>query len=292
MPQYGKHRITGMKEFRMGGMARLLTGRMKDGTEVVVRELQEKFRFNWGMRSKFNVGLKIRKKIPPHPNLVWQMFTGLKGLTPFEVIPYVNGPSLQVMLIQNHEFVQKHAIRLLLQAAESLKHVHASGFLHLDVKAGNLLVDMTDRANPTVCITDFDLSMPIRNIRPDKNLRYGTFNYMSPEHLKSGQIGVESDIFAFGVLAYNLFTNEMPYPGTNALESRQSKTDPGYIVPPPKEKNPLVPGKISELIMRCLEREPAYRYGDLKILVRDLWSASLMHHLPQEEKKSRAWDLE
>ena len=162
MPRYGKYQITGMRDFRIGGMATLSTGRMVDGAEIVVRELQEQLVFKWQMRRKFSIGLKIRKKIPPHPNLVWSMGTGWKGFTPFEIMPFVNGTSLQSQLIQDREYVLQHAIGLLLQSAEGIKHVHASGFLHLDVKAGNILLDLTDRENPEAKITDFDLSMPRR----------------------------------------------------------------------------------------------------------------------------------
>jgi serine/threonine-protein kinase len=290
MPRYGKYQITGMRDFRIGGMATLSTGRLVDGAEIVVRELQEQLVFKWQMRRKFSIGLKIRKKIPPHPNLVWSMGTGWKGFTPFEIMPFVNGTSLQSRLIQDREYVLQHAIGLLLQSAEGIKHVHASGFLHLDVKAGNILLDLTDRENPEAKITDFDLSMPRRWIRPDKSLRYGTFNYMSPEHLKEGRIGVESDIFAFGVLAYNLYTNEMPFPGNNAAESRITKTDPSFKVIPLEEKNSNVPKKISEVIMRCIERESTLRYSDMRMVVRDLWTASLLQHMPAAEK-TRKWEL-
>ena len=96
MPRYGKYQITGMKDFRTGGMATLSTGRTADGSEIVVRELQEKLVFNWQMRRKFSIGLKIRKKIPPHPNLVWSIGIGWKGFTPFEIMPFVNGTSLTI----------------------------------------------------------------------------------------------------------------------------------------------------------------------------------------------------
>ena len=109
--------------------------------------------------------------------------------------------------------------------------------------------------------------------------------------MKDGQIGVESDIFAFGVLAYNLYTNEMPFPGNNAVESRVAKTDPGFKVIPPEEKNSSVPKKISEVIMRCIERESTLRYSNMRIVVRDLWTASLLQHMPAAEK-TRKWDLD
>ena len=156
MPRYGKYQITGKRYFRLGGMAKLSTGRMDDGAEIVVRELQEQFLFNWGMRRKFSIGLKIRKKIPPHPNLVWSIGIGWKGFTPFEIMPFVNGTSLQSQLIQDREYVLQHAVGLLLQSAEGIKHVHASGFLHLDVKAGIILLDLTARDIPEPKITDLE----------------------------------------------------------------------------------------------------------------------------------------
>ena len=92
------------------------------------------------------------------------------------------------------------------------------------------------------------------------------------------------------MLAYNLYTNEMPFPGSNAAESRAAKTDASFKVIPLEEKNSNIPKKISEVIMRCIERESTLRYSNMRIVVRDLWTASLLKHMPGD-KKTRGWEL-
>lgn len=277
-------RVYGLQDFRMGGVARLWKGTVNTGGFVVHRQLQEQYRFDWKMRAKFKYGIKIRKKLGHHENIVWSFRTGIREFLPYELIDFVNGPSLQVMLVQEPDFIKKHGLNLLVQMAEGIRHCHAAGYLHLDIKAGNFLIDVTNREKPLARLTDFDLAMPLKGTKPNKSLRYGTFNYMAPELLDRGQISAESDIFSFGVLAYNMYSGRMPYPGGTPAESRKYKMDPKYPIVPLKEKCAIVPQKLNDIVGRCLEKDAAMRYSDMTRIVRDLATTFLLQQLPPDDK--------
>jgi len=265
----GKYTVYNLAEFRAGGIAYLELGVLGSGHKVVYRYLQNKFKLNFKIRRKFIAGTRIRQRLGRHPNIVWTLASGSRRFTPYELVDYVNGPSLQDALQQNSGYPRKHALLILYQLAQAIAHIHASGFLHLDIKANNIILDVTG-VQPLTRLTDFDLSLSIHGLKPDKGLRYGTFNYMAPEHLTIGQIGPESDIFAYGVVAYNLFTTRMPYKGDTAVDSRKSKTDPHYKIPPIADFYPGINPDLNDCIMRALSPRTEVRYGAMKLLVRDL----------------------
>lgn len=279
-----RYKINGLQDFKRGGMAKLQIGHLKNGCEVVLRQLQQQYRFNFRIRKKFKTGIKVRNKIRRHPNIVWTYEIGSRGFLPYEIIDYVNGPSLQELLHKNASYVRLHAQELLLQIAEAIFHVHQCGYLHLDVKAGNILIDMRE-THPTARLTDFDLAMPIsKRRRASRENRMGTFNYMPPEQLSQGEISEKSDVFAFGVLAYNMFTTEMPFKAETALESRHKKLDDSIVIKPLKQICPDVSVKLSDLIDSCLERDPAKRCPNMRIVVKNLCTITAMKAIAMIEK--------
>lgn len=263
------YNVNNLKPFRSGGMADLETGTLANGRTVVRRVLQQRFRFNWRVRSRFCNGTAIRTKLRRHANLVWSYESG--GIfTPYEIIDYVDGPNLQELMHENPTYIRLHAIPLLVQVAEAIRHMHECGYIHLDIKAGNLIIDMTGR-EPVARLTDFDLALKIRkNMKASREHRVGTFNYMPPEQLSDGRIGRESDIFAFGVLAYNMFAGRMPFTAGTAAESRMKKMDDTFCVTPLKQINGDVPVRLSDLIDSCLARDPLLRPSKMHPVIKEL----------------------
>jgi len=123
-----------------------------------------------------------------------------------------------------------------------------------------------------VRLIDFDLAQPI----PEKPLKLaknpGTPGYMAPEQLKREAIDSRTDIFAYGVAAYELLTGHKPFPGETPAEILAAQLDP---VNPfaPREHNPEIPGALEQVILKCLARTPEKRYPFMSLLVRDLQSA-------------------
>jgi serine/threonine protein kinase len=164
----------------------------------------------------------------------------------------------------------QHGLNIMIQTAEAIDHVHACGYLHLDVKPANFIVTMDDMKIRTH-FTDFDLALPIRkDPYHDKSMRLGTFNYMAPELLADGIIDIRTDTFAYGVLIYYLFSNRMPFPAENAVESRRMKQDRNFLPKPLNQLCEWVPEKASKVIMGCLLTDPDERTAYMGAVIRDL----------------------
>jgi serine/threonine-protein kinase len=164
--------------------------------------------------------------------------------------------------------LREHVAQILIDAATALSHVHESGYMHLDFKPENILVTR----NAAVRLIDFDMAQPI----PEKPVKFsknpGTPGYMAPEQLKREPIDARADIFAYGVSAYELLTNQKPFPGDSPGEilAAQMQVDGPT---PLREHNPDVPAALEKVVMKCLERDPDRRYPFSGIMLRDLQNA-------------------
>src|SRR5206468_2840727 len=140
--------------------------------------------------------------------------------------------------------------------AVSLQHMHDSGYMHLDFKPENVLITR----NASVRLVDFDLAQPIPE-KPKKASKKnpGTPSYMAPEQLLGEPITHRVDIFSFGVAAYELLTNQKPFPGDTPGEILRKQIDRSGFVSP-REYNADMPVGLEKVILRCLEREPERRY--------------------------------
>jgi serine/threonine-protein kinase len=120
-----------------------------------------------------------------------------------------------------------------------------------------------------VKLTDFDLS---RDAETTHTRGFsGTLAYMAPEQLKKhGTVGPAVDIFAFGVMAYNLVTGRMPFQGTTKKESLRLQATGSSAAVSPRRLNPGLGPRLDELIMQCLERDPAKRFPSMSYLCQEL----------------------
>jgi serine/threonine-protein kinase len=148
--------------------------------------------------------------------------------------------------------VGKYAFDILRQAAAGLAHMHGKGYMHMDVKPENLMVHKLPKGGLEVQLTDFDLSRPAETKKVDST--GGTELYVPPEQLVDRVISPAGDVFAFGVMAYNLVTGKMPFIGTTELERKQRQISATFMPPEPVTFNKDLAPKLSKLIMQCLQK--------------------------------------
>jgi len=260
-------KITRLQQLAKGGMAMLTLGVQPDGKKLVVREMHPQHVLRWRLHWGFVRGTRIRERLSPHPHIVCSLECGHAGLVPYEIIEYVPGANLKERIIHKDPCVTQNPLEILRQAAAAVAHVHDCRIVHLDIKAENFLVDTREDAI-RIKLTDFDLSRDCRS-RVDP-CRSGTANYMSPEQLTSGQIGFQSDIFAFGMIAYHLVTGKPPFSGFSMEEMRQKQVSHSYEVVEPRRLNPDLTPKLNWIILRCLEKDPAKRFPSMPYLCKEL----------------------
>jgi eukaryotic-like serine/threonine-protein kinase len=250
-----------------GGMSEIWLA--SDGRKTfALRKLKRELRFNFTARRRFMRGCDILSKLTESDHIVGYVEHGKAEGTCYLLMDYVEAENLKILYARQDPLLAENVAQILIDAATGLSDIHESGYMHLDFKPENILITR----NGAVRLIDFDMAQPI----PEKPVKFsknpGTPGYMAPEQLKREPMDARADIFAFGVSAYELVTNQKPFPGDSPGEILAAQLQPGGPVPP-REHNPSLPPALETVILKCLEREPDRRYPISGMLVRDLQSA-------------------
>jgi pimeloyl-ACP methyl ester carboxylesterase len=223
--------------------------------------------------SDFGHGDRLRREARAlaalnHPNILTIHEIGDADGTPFLVLEWVVGRALSDATFVRPMSVPEFA-RMALPIAEALGAAHAHGVVHRDVKPGNVLVSDDGR----VKLADFGLA---RSHDADGDVTrtagvIGTVAYMSPEQANGAEVGPASDVFSFGVLAYELLTGRRPFEGHSPGEVIVAIVNGRYQ--PIADRRIEVPPELAAVVERCLQAAPADRFQSGADVVRALWRA-------------------
>ncbi len=189
-----------------------------------------------------------------HPNIVVVYDAGEEGGLFFITMELVEGRSLAALLEGHQAFPMPRAIRILEQACSALDYAHKHNIVHRDIKPANLMLKDDD----TLKITDFGTAKILRfNVTQTAHV-IGTPSYMSPEQIKGKPVDGRSDIFALGVILYEMVTGEKPFPGENITTVIFKIINEEPI--PPRKLDPSIHPGLSAVITRALAKEPTARF--------------------------------
>jgi eukaryotic-like serine/threonine-protein kinase len=251
-----------------GGMSEIWLVADGRGKRFALRKLKHELRFNFTARRRFMRGCEILSKLTESDYIVGYVEHGKAEGTCYLLMDYVEAENLKVLFARQDALLREHVAQILIDAASGLSHVHENGYMHLDFKPENILVTR----NAAVRLIDFDMAQPI----PEKPVKFsknpGTPGYMAPEQLKREPIDARVDIFAFGVSAYELLTNQKPFPGETPAEILAAQMQPSGPTPL-REHNADVPPALEKVVLRCLERDPDRRYPFSGVMLRELQNA-------------------
>src|SRR5919202_1774802 len=194
-----------------------------------------------------------------HPNVVQVFDFGLDDATSrnYIVMEFVNGESWAEILRDHGPMGMQEAVNVLAQACRGLDYAHRNGVVHRDVKPGNLL---RSRDN-AVKLADFGIAKAAEQSDITKvGSVLGPAAYLSPEQARGEPAGPASDLYALGVVAYQLLAGRLPYEAASLTDLARLQDS----VPPPRldELNPDVTAPLAEAIMVALHRDPERRYAD------------------------------
>jgi serine/threonine-protein kinase len=206
-----------------------------------------------------------------HPNVVQITDFGmLPTEQPYFVMELLTGESLSSILRKGGPLPAARAVRLLAEMVAALGAAHGAGVIHRDLKPDNVLVCPT-LAGEVVKILDFGLAKVAGQSRLTKaGVVFGTPHYMSPEQASGGTVDERTDLYALGVVMYEMFTGRVPFEADTYMGVLTKHL---YVAPTPPS---VILGGLAELgalemvVLRCLEKKPERRYSSMKELGAEL----------------------
>ncbi len=225
-----------------------------------------------------------------HPNIV-QVFdfgSDVHSGRQFIVMEYVDGHSCAELLRDRGPMPPRDAVEILTQACRGLDYAHRNGVVHRDIKPGNLMVN----TDGVVKLADFGIAKAAEQSDITKvGSVLGTAAYLSPEQARGEPAGPASDIYALGVVSYQLMAGRLPYEAASLTDlARQQESGP-----PPRLADEVrdVPPELAAAVARALARDPARRYVDAAEMedalrdglagVSNTEDLDATHHMPDDE---------
>jgi serine/threonine protein kinase len=214
---------------------------------------------------RFNREEEIGKKLD-HPGVV-KVLNDEERSRRYMVLEWVDGRLLRQILNDVKIFPPDRAIKITVGICEALDYIHSQGVVHRDLKPENIMVDAEDRTK----LIDFGIAANAGSRRltfAKLTEAMGTPDYISPEQVKGKRGDARSDIYALGIMFYEMLTGKVPFVGPNPFVIMNERLINHPI--PPREVNPAVPPELQEIIYRALERDPKKRYQSAHEFALDL----------------------
>jgi serine/threonine protein kinase len=197
-----------------------------------------------------------------HPNTIRVVDFGGEDGDLFLVMEYVGGVPLDQLVVDEGPLDTRGAVDVLRQLLAALEHAHAWGILHADVKTANLLVESTAEAPLHARLIDFGLArFSGESMHDGDRMLSGTPDYLAPELIEGGAPTIASDLYAAGVVLYELLTGFTPFGGGSSDEVMQRHVD-GMVLPPSlRSPEQEISPAIEAVVMRALQRNPRDRFA-------------------------------
>ena len=225
---------------------------------------------------RFKQELVLARQVS-HPNVVRTHDLGGDGEIVFLTMDFVPGRSLDEVLGEEGRLDPERAAGIARQIASALAAAHEAGVVHRDLKPGNVLVDGSGRA----AITDFGIARSLAGAGPGPTLPgtvVGTLDYLSPEQARGGVVDGRSDLYALGILLYEMLTGKLPFAGGSDAEVlAQRLTGATRDL---RSAGVEVPRALAEIVRRLLQRDPERRYQSAREVLADLGRLRIARRLP------------
>ena len=268
----GNYRIG--EKFDSGGMAEIYAAFNRKTSEQAVLKT-----IHWHLRDRKEIKARFQQEIQTasqlkHENIIPVYYAGaLPDGRPYVIMPYIGGGSLEQWIEQKRfesEKGKKYLVSILSQTAAALDYAHQHGVVHRDIKPANVL--LTEKG--FAVLTDFGIAraMQAQSSLTNPDQPPGTPVYMAPEQIKQTNIGPWTDIYALGVVLYEMLTGQAPFKGETASILYQQVHD----APPPLQKyNPQLPRvqALDKIIKKAMDKDPRKRYktaGQMASAVRQI----------------------
>ena len=236
------------------------------GRQVVLKCPHESIMGDVATFDRFRREVDISRHLN-HPGIQRSLEFTAGRSSPYMVMEYVEGETLRALLAREKRLSVDRAVDLGRQLASAMAYAHSRGVFHRDLKPENVLVTPDGH----LVVTDFGVAL----LAGARRLTWrwfstalGTPDYMAPEQIQGKRGDGRTDVYAIGVMLYEMLAGRVPWEGDNALSVMSQHIN--AAVPPLHEINPEVPPPIDGIVRKCLRKSPNERYEDAASLESDL----------------------
>ncbi|HET7207173.1 MAG TPA: tetratricopeptide repeat protein [Terriglobales bacterium] len=248
-----------------GGMGTVYKARDRELDRLVaLKVIRPDLARNPAIIQRFKQELILARQVT-HRNVVRIFDLGEADGIKFITMEFIEGKDLRSLLLEHKKFSPEEAAEIIRQVCLALDTAHSEGVIHRDLKPQNIMRDATGR----IVVMDFGLA---RSLESDGMTQtgalIGTMEYMSPEQGLGQELDQRSDLFTLGLIFYELLSGQVPYKADSALASLLKRTQERAA--PVSSLDNKVPAVLSNVVSKCLERDPKLRYSSAKELLSDL----------------------
>jgi len=248
-----------------GGMGAVYQARDQELDRIIaLKVIRPELAANPSILARFKQELILSRNVT-HKNVVRIFDLGEAGGTKFITMEYVEGEDLRTVLRRKGRFSAKEAVPVIQQICRALEAAHSEGVIHRDLKPQNVMRDPQGR----VVVMDFGLARSLESEgMTQTGALVGTLEYMSPEQALGASLDQRSDLFAVGLIFFELLTSKAPYKADTAIASLMKRTHERAV--PASDVDPSIPVSLSAMVGRCLERDPKDRFQCAADLLKEL----------------------
>jgi eukaryotic-like serine/threonine-protein kinase len=250
-----------------GGMGAVYKARDRELDRLVaLKVIRPEFAQNPDVLRRFKQELILARQVT-HRNVIRIFDLGEADGIKFITMEFIEGHDLKTLLRESGKFEPRKASEIVEQVCRALDAAHTEGVIHRDLKPQNIMVD----AHGKVSVMDFGIARSMEVTgggMTQTGALVGTPEYMSPEQAKGEKLDARTDIFALGIIFYELLTGDSPYKADTAMASLYKRTVESPR--PPIELNPDIPRPLSNIVVHCLQIDKEKRYASTSEILQDL----------------------
>ena len=244
-----------------GGTSIVYKGQdMSLGRSVTIKILREEFAHDSEFVRRFQHEAHAVASLS-HGNIVGIYDVGFQDNMHYIVMEFVEGETLKQNIARRGPLPVEETVSIMYQILDGIEYAHEHGIIHRDIKAQNILFANDGR----VKVTDFGIAVGLNEMTQTYNNStriMGSVHYIAPEQVQGLQVDERTDIYAAGVVMYEMLTGKLPFTGDTPISIAMKHVQAEIL--PPHQLNPMVPIGLSYVVLRAMRKAPGMRYNSAK----------------------------